>query len=86
MPNMPRLGAGMALRGCCVAHFRNRPNGTYVLDTDRGIMSIIVLKDHPKSLGFAEQTTYRGRPYRRSPCPPTSVLTEPAAQRLPSRQ
>jgi hypothetical protein len=63
VPTLPKLGGGMALRGCCVAHFRNRPVGSYVLETDRGIMSIIVLRDRPDSLEFAEQTTYRGRTY-----------------------
>lgn len=63
VPNLPKLGAGMALRGCCVAHFRNRPVGSYVLETDRGIMSIIVLQDRPDSLEFAEHTAYRGRTY-----------------------
>lgn len=63
VPNLPKLGAGMALRGCCVAHFRNRPVGSYVLETDRGIMTIIVLQDRPDSLEFANQTTYRGRTY-----------------------
>ena len=63
-PAMPRLGAGMALRGCCVAHFRNRPVGSYVMETDRGVMSVIVLRDSPDSLDLPGETTYRGRAYR----------------------
>ena len=63
VPNLPRLGAGMALRGCCVAHFRNRPVGSYVVQTERGVMSVIVLRDRPSSLEFADHTTYHGRTY-----------------------
>jgi anti-sigma factor RsiW len=63
VPALPRLGAGMALRGCCVAHFRNRPVGSYVLETDRGVMSVIVLEDRPGSLEFADRRAYHGRTY-----------------------
>lgn len=53
-PALPRLGAGMSLRGCCVAHFRNKPVGSYVVDTPRGVISIIVVTDKPRSLGMAD--------------------------------
>jgi len=43
-PAFPRLGAGMSLRGCCVTHFRNKPVGSYVVQTPRGIISLIVIK------------------------------------------
>jgi anti-sigma factor RsiW len=62
-PALPRLGAGMKMRGCCVAHFRDRPVGSYVVDTDRGVVSIIVLPDSPDSLEFAGSRTYGGRTY-----------------------
>lgn len=63
IPAMPKLGAGMALRGCCVAHFRNRPVGSYVVETDRGVISIIVLDREPGELEFARTIRRRGRTY-----------------------
>ncbi len=63
VPAFPRLGAGMDLRGCCVAYFRNRPVGSYVMATDRGVISIIVLRDKPETLRFAGQVRREGRTY-----------------------
>ncbi len=51
-PAIPKLGAGMSLRGCCVTHFGDEPVGSYVVDTPRGVMSVIVVKETPKSLGM----------------------------------
>ncbi len=51
-PAVPKLGAGMSLRGCCVTHFRDKPVGSYVVDTPRGVMSVIVVKETPRSLGM----------------------------------
>ncbi len=50
----PRLGAGMSLRGCCITHFRDKPVGSYVVDTPRGVISIIVVTETPESLGMKE--------------------------------
>ena len=58
-PAVPKLGAGMSLRGCCVAHFRDKPVGSYVVDTPRGVMSVIVVTQTPESLGMT-QTVRRG--------------------------
>ena len=63
IPALPRLGAGMALRGCCVAHFRNRAVGSYVVETDRGLVSIIVLHDNVDSLKLTDATQYQGRAF-----------------------
>ncbi len=63
VPAFPRLGAGMGLRGCCVAYFRNRPVGSYVVDTDRGVISIIVLRDTPGTLKFGGQVRNDGQTY-----------------------
>ena len=57
-PGVPTLGEGMALRGCCVAHFRNRPVGSYVVDTPRGAVSVIVVTDTPELIGI-ERTVQR---------------------------
>ena len=53
-PAVPRLGAGMSLRGCCVTHFRDKPVGSYVVDTPRGAISIIVVTESPKALGMKD--------------------------------
>jgi hypothetical protein len=62
-PRLPELDRGMALRGCCVRHFRGRIVGSYVVDTPEGVMSIIVVTDKPESLGISsrfakDQQTY----------------------------
>ena len=51
-PRLPELGHGMALRGCCVKHFRGEVVGSYVVATPQGIMSVIVVTDKPESLGI----------------------------------
>jgi len=51
-PATPRLGQGMAMRGCCVAYFRGSAAGSYVVDTPRGPISIIVVPQTPESLGL----------------------------------
>lgn len=52
-PAFPCTGHGMAIRGCCVAHFREHIVGSYVVDTPQGVISIIVVTDTPKSLGMS---------------------------------
>ena len=59
-PAVPKLAAGMSLRGCCITHFRGKPVGSYVVDTPRGVISIIVVGQTPKSLGMKE-TLRRGK-------------------------
>ncbi|MHC4166293.1 MAG: anti-sigma factor [Planctomycetota bacterium] len=51
-PRLPELGHGMAIRGCCVKHFRGEVVGSYVVDTPQGVMSVIVVTDKPESLGI----------------------------------
>lgn len=58
-PAVPRLGEGMSLRGCCIAHFRDKPVGSYVVDTPRGVISVIVVTESPESLGMKD-TLRRG--------------------------
>lgn len=62
-PRLPELGHGMALRGCCVKHFRGQVVGSYVVDTPQGIMSVIVVTDKPESLGIKGQFRKGGRTY-----------------------
>jgi len=52
-PRLPELGHGMALRGCCVRHFRDQVVGSYVVATPEGVMSVVVVTDKPESLGMA---------------------------------
>ncbi len=60
-PAFPCTGHGMAIRGCCFAHFRGQIVGSYVVDTPRGVISIIVVTDTPKSIGMNKMTkTIRG--------------------------
>ncbi|MHC5159836.1 MAG: anti-sigma factor [Planctomycetota bacterium] len=54
-PLMPLTGQGLALRGCCVKHFRGKETGSYVVDTPDGVMSIIVLTETLDDLGMDEQ-------------------------------
>ncbi len=50
-PHMPLIDRGMALRGCCVRHFRGQIAGSYVVDTPDGLISIVVVTDPPDSFG-----------------------------------
>jgi hypothetical protein len=50
---LPQPERGLALRGCCVSHFRGQVVGSYVVDTPDGVMSIVVVTDKPQSLGIA---------------------------------
>ena len=59
-PAFPCTGQGMAIRGCCVAHFRERIVGSYVVDTPEGVISIIVVTDTPKSLGMRRMSERTG--------------------------
>lgn len=61
VPAMPRLNRGMALRGCCVAHFRDQVVGSYVVNTPRGVISIIAVKDKPEAMGMKAWSTGAGR-------------------------
>lgn len=54
-PSMPRPGRGMSLRGCCVRHFRGEIVGSYVVDTAKGVMSIVVVTDRPETLGMGRK-------------------------------
>lgn len=62
-PRMPQLGQGLALRGCCTAHFKGRIAGTYVVETPSGPISIIVVSDPPQSLGRTTRLDRNGRSY-----------------------
>ncbi len=60
-PAFPCIGQGMSIRGCCVAHFRSRIVGSYVVDTPQGVISVIIVTDTPQSIGMtrmSEQTDH----------------------------
>ncbi len=52
VPAFPRLDKGMSIRQCCVTHFRGTIVGSYVVDTPRGVLSVIVATDTPQSMGL----------------------------------
>ncbi len=62
-PAMPRMGQGMAMRGCCVAHFRGGVAGSYVVDTPSGPVSIIVVRDRPGELGLKDVSLRNSQSY-----------------------
>lgn len=51
-PALPCVGKGMEMLGCCVAHFKGRVVGSYVVDTPKGAISVIVVTDTPKTIGM----------------------------------
>lgn len=51
-PAFPCTGQGMEIRGCCVAHFKGQIVGSYVVDTPRGIISVIIVTDTPNEIGM----------------------------------
>ena len=59
-PSLPELGRGMALRGCCVKHFRGQVAGSYVVDTPEGIISIVIVTDEPNSLEMKSKFEQQG--------------------------
>lgn len=65
-PLMPQTRQGLALRGCCVKHFRGRQTGSYVVDTPDGVMSIIVVPDTLEDLGMTDGFKKNGYPFGRS--------------------
>ncbi len=61
-PAFPCTGQGMAIQGCCIAHFKGQIVGSYVVDTPRGVISVIVVTDTPKQMGMtrmSEKTGYK---------------------------
>ena len=62
-PAIPRPGEGMALRGCCVQHFRGKVVGSYVVDSPEGVISVVVVTDLPETLGMHRQVRYGGRTF-----------------------
>ena len=60
VPAFPCTGQGMEIRGCCVAHFKGKIVGSYVVDTPKGVISIIVVTDTPKQLGMTHMPEKKG--------------------------
>jgi len=61
VPALPKLNQGIAIRGCCVTHFRGQIVGSYVVNTPRGLISIIVVRDRPDALGMKTRLDRAGR-------------------------
>lgn len=56
-----RTSNGVALRGCCTAHFRGKIVGSYGVETPDGFVSIVVVDETPGSIGMtaiAEKSGY----------------------------
>ena len=51
-PIILRAGQGRLLRGCCLCRFRGQIVGSYLVQTPKGMMSIVVVTDRPQSLGM----------------------------------
>ncbi len=51
-PELPQLNQGMELRGCCIAHYHDKPVGSYVVNTPHGMVSVIVVKETPQEIGL----------------------------------
>lgn len=65
-PSMPTPGRGMALRGCCVRHFRGQIVGSYVVDTPQGVISVVVVTENPETLGMGGKFERQGRVFWKS--------------------
>ncbi len=59
-PAFPCTGQGMEIRGCCIAHFKGQIVGSYVVDTPKGIISIIAVTDTPKQMGMTHMPGKKG--------------------------
>lgn len=59
-PAFPCTGQGMEIRGCCLAHFKGQVVGSYVVDTPKGVISIIVVTDTPKEIGMSNMSRKKG--------------------------
>jgi len=59
-PALPCVGQGMEMLGCCVAHFKGRVVGSYVVDTPKGPVSVIVVTDTPKTIGMTRMARKAG--------------------------
>lgn len=52
-----QLGQGMKVQGCCMARFKDKDAPSYVVTTTDGPVSIIILDDHPDSMGMSPATS-----------------------------
>ena len=63
-PAMPKPDQGLAVRGCCIAHFKGEITGSYVVSTPKGTISVIVVPDRPEELALDRMADKNG--YRRT--------------------
>lgn len=60
-PALPRADGRTEFKGCCIAKFRRRSVASYLIQTPRGPVSVIVLPDEPESLRFGRKSLLQGR-------------------------
>lgn len=58
---VPPLAAGESVRGCCVSRFRREWVASYVLETEQGMVSIVVARVSPDALHFRHRLEREGR-------------------------
>ncbi len=63
VPAMPKLDQGLKMRGCCVAHFQGKAVGSYVVNTPKGPISIIVVPETPQAMRFCDKRQQDGQTY-----------------------
>jgi hypothetical protein len=54
---------GGKLRGCCIARFNDEAAASYLVQTEQGAVSIIILNEKPEALGMKRATTPEGSAY-----------------------
>jgi hypothetical protein len=64
-PAMPKPDQGLAMRGCCVAHFGKDVAGSYVVKTPSGLISIIIVQRSPRELDLKDAVNVNGKAYFR---------------------
>jgi len=62
-PTLPKMGKEVKPTCCCLDTFRGRTVGSYVLQTPKGIVTVVVLPDSVESLKLKHEMTLNGRKY-----------------------
>jgi hypothetical protein len=62
-PRLPEMGHGLQLRGCCIKHFKGNVVGSYVVDTPKGVISIVAVQDEPAAMDMKIRSKARGHTY-----------------------
>lgn len=75
-PQIPCPCQTLQLCSCCIQPCAERDNvlGTYVADTDQGIVTVAVITDNPESLGRGDVTQEGKRRFYHSCCGPCQMV------------